>query len=67
VGWAAAAVVALHTRQPRLAQALGVSGAAYFLGGGRIPHSDPVLVDALKQAFHRARPSSLIQTFSYPR
>ena len=65
-GWAAVAAAALQTRQPRLIQALGTSALAYGLGGGAIRHGDPLLVDALKHAFHRARPADYPTSFAFP-
>lgn len=66
-GWAAVTAAALQSGSPRLLQALAASAGAYFAGGGRLWGSDPLLVDALKQAFQRARPSEHHHTFAFPR
>lgn len=66
-GWAAVTAAALQTRCPRLLQGLAASAAAYWAGGGRLWGADPLLVDALKQAFQRARPSEHHHTFAFPR
>jgi hypothetical protein len=67
VGWAGVTAVALNTRSPAVARALGVSASVYWLAGGAIKHGDPCLVDALKHAFQRARPSDHHHTFAFPR
>jgi len=38
----------------------------YFLGGGAVLHSDPVLVNVLKHSVGRIRPNPYYGTFSYP-
>ncbi|KAL4448375.1 hypothetical protein ABPG75_005594 [Micractinium tetrahymenae] len=65
-GWAAVTAAALQARSPRLLQALAASAGAYWAGGGRLWGSDPLLVDALKEAFQRARPSEHHHTFAFP-
>eukprot|EP00238_Polyblepharides_amylifera_P006242 CAMPEP_0196576830 /NCGR_PEP_ID=MMETSP1081-20130531/5999_1 /TAXON_ID=36882 /ORGANISM="Pyramimonas amylifera, Strain CCMP720" /LENGTH=373 /DNA_ID=CAMNT_0041895541 /DNA_START=113 /DNA_END=1234 /DNA_ORIENTATION=- len=47
-------------------RAAGVSVLGFYLGAGRIPHSDPPLVMFAKETFHRARPSLTHSTFSFP-
>lgn len=66
-GWLGVAAVAVSARSPRLAGLLGLSSAAYCLGGGRMWRADPALVDTLKQAFHRVRPSEHHHTYAFPR
>ncbi|PSC70460.1 PAP2 family [Micractinium conductrix] len=65
-GWLGVAAVAVSARSPRLAGLLGLSSAAYCLGGGRMWRADPALVDTLKQAFHRVRPSEHHHTYAFP-
>lgn len=68
VGWVATTVVAL-VRDPSWAGGLKrvvVAWSLYFLGAGSIPHGDPLLVDTLKNAFARVRPSTIHSTFSFP-
>lgn len=69
-GWvavAAAAVLPPQHAPPRLLRALGVSAAAYLLAGGSIKHGDTPLVAAMKEGWHRARPSDVLHTFAFPR
>ncbi|CAG9461887.1 unnamed protein product [Pedinophyceae sp. YPF-701] len=54
-------------RCPRAAlPRIGLLAGFYFFGGGAVLHSDPFLVDALKETFERARPNGLGHTFSFP-
>lgn len=69
-GWAAVAIAAVLPTQPappRLLRALGISAAAYLLAGGSIKHGDTPLVAAMKEGWHRARPSEVLHTFAFPR
>ncbi len=70
IGWIVCTVVAL-VRDPTWNGNLKRVVAAwllYFLGAGSIPHGDPLLVDTLKNAFARVRPSgtAIHSTFSFP-
>lgn len=69
-GWVAVAAAALLPTQPaspRLLRTLGISAAAYLLAGGSIKHGDTPLVGAMKEGWHRARPSEVLHTFAFPR
>ena len=65
-GWATVTLVALAAPQPRLLSTLGVSTLAYIAGGGSIRHGDTLLVGALKEGFHRPRPSAGLSTWAFP-
>ena len=64
---ASAAVLPTQPAPPRLLRALGISAAAYLLAGGSIKHGDTPLVAAMKEGWHRARPSEVLHTFAFPR
>lgn len=66
VGWVIATVLALVRDPLPGVRAVAISWTAYFLAAGTIPNGDPALVDALKNAFARVRPSAIHSTFSFP-
>lgn len=66
LGWLACTAVCLVKAPMKSAGALAAAWGFYFATCGAVVHGDPLLVDALKNLFARARPSTLHQTFSFP-
>lgn len=66
IGWVTTTVLALVRDPLPGLRAVAISWTAYFVAAGTIPHGDPALVNALKNAFARARPSAIHSTFSFP-
>jgi membrane-associated phospholipid phosphatase len=66
LGWLACTAVCLVKAPVKSAGALAAAWGFYFATCGAVGHGDPLLVDALKHLFARARPSTLHHTFSFP-
>lgn len=66
IGWVTTTVLALVRDPLPGLRTVAISWTAYFLAAGTIPHGDPYLVDTLKNAFARARPSAIHSTYSFP-
>jgi membrane-associated phospholipid phosphatase len=66
LGWLACTAVCLVKAPLKSAGAVAAAWSFYFATCGAVGHGDPLLVDALKHLFARARPSTLHHTFSFP-
>lgn len=66
LGWAACTAACLVKAPAKSAGPLATAWGFYFATCGALKHFDPLLVDALKHFFARARPSTLHHTFSFP-
>lgn len=68
-GWVLSAIAAAALcdgKHHRALRHVAIAAAVYAFGGGSIRHGDPFLVDALKHAFMRVRPSPVHSTFAFP-
>ena len=66
LGWLACTAACLIKAPAKSAGPLAAAWGFYFATCGAVGHGDPLLVDALKHLFARARPSTLHHTFSFP-
>jgi membrane-associated phospholipid phosphatase len=54
-------------KKPRVGvSAVSLTWAAYFLGAGYMKGGEPLLLDAVKEFFHRARPSEGHSSYAFP-
>lgn len=66
IGWVVCTVACLMKAPTKSAGPLAAAWGFYATTCGAVSHGDPLLVDALKHFFARARPSTLHHTFSFP-